>query len=353
MFGLRFIKVPPTAHIIQYRGGRIVREGTGISFFYYAPSTSLVLVPMGSTDVPFIFGEQTADYQTISLQGQITYRVADPKKLASLMNFTLTPNGRHYASDDPEKLPPRVINLVHVLARAEIERLPLRQALRASEPLVAAIRAQLAGSAELAALGLEVLGLSLLAIQPTPETARALEAETREELLKGADEAIFMRRNAAVEQERAIRENELNTEIAVENKKRQIRETQMEAEKAIQEKEAQLERARLETSIGLEESRKKLVALAAENARSEADTRSYGIATTMQALASADTKVLQALATSGMRPQQLIAFAFQELAAKADKIGNLNISPDLLSELLAQPTPPAPPAPPAQPKSGK
>lgn len=73
----------------------------------------------------------------------------------------------------------------------------------------------------------------------------------------------------------------------------------------------------------------------------------------MQALASADTKVLQALATSGMRPQQLIAFAFQELAAKADKIGNLNISPDLLSELLAQPTPPAPPAPPAPPKSGK
>ena len=42
-------------------------------------------------------------------------------------------------------------------------------------------------------------------------------------------------------------------------------------------------------------------------------------------------------ATSGMRPQQLIAFAFQELTAKADKIGNLNISPELLSELLANP----------------
>jgi hypothetical protein len=182
-----------------------------------------------------------------------------------------------------------------------------------------------------------VLGLSLLAIKPTPETARALEAETREQLLKGADEAIFMRRNAAVEQERAIKENELNTEIAVENKKRQIRETQMDAEKAVQEKQAQLERAQLETNIGLEQERKKLVALAAENARSESDTRAYGISTTMQALSSADASVLQALATSGMKPQQLIAFAFQELAAKADKIGNLNISPDLLSELLANP----------------
>ncbi|MEY5009604.1 MAG: hypothetical protein RLZZ253_743 [Verrucomicrobiota bacterium] len=337
MLGLRFIKIPPTTHVIQYSGGKVVREGAGISFFYYSPTTSLVAVPVGSTDMPFIFEEQTADYQSVSLQGQITYRIAEPKKLAALMDFTLDPSGRGYASEDPEKLPQRVINLVHVLARAEIEKLPLRQALRASEPLVSAIRSQLCTSAELAALGLEVLGLSLLAIKPTPETARALEAETREQLLKGADEAIFMRRNAAVEQERAIKENELNTEIAVENKKRQIRETQMDAEKAVQEKEAQLEHAKLETNIGLEEERKKLVALAAENAKAESDTRAYGILKTMQALSSADASVLQALATTGMKPQQLIAFAFQELAAKAEKIGNLNISPELLSELLANP----------------
>lgn len=339
MFGIRFIKIPPTTHVIQYAGGRVVREGTGLSFFYYAPTTSLVAVPVASTDVPFIFEEQTADYQSVSLQGQITYRIAQPKTLAALMDFTLAPNGRGYASEDPEKLPQRVINLMHVLARAEIEKLPLRQALRASEPLVAAIRGQLAAMPELGALGLEVLGLSLLAIKPTPETARALEAETREQLLRGADEAIHARRNAAVEQERAIKESELNTEIAVENKKRQIRETQMEAEKAVQEKQAELERARLAADIGLEEQRRKLVALAAENAKAEADTRAYGVSTTMQALGSADPRVLQALATTGMKPQQLIAFAFQELAARADKIGNLNISPELLAELLDKPAP--------------
>ena len=337
MFGIRFIKIPPTTHVIQYSGGKVVREGTGISFFYYSPTTSLVAVPVASTDVPFIFEEQTADYQSVSLQGQITYRIAEPKKLAALMDFTVATNGRGYASEDPEKLPQRVINLVHVLARAEIEKLPLKQALRASESLVASIRGQLAALPELSALGLEVLGLSLLAIKPTPETARALEAETREQLLKGADEAIFLRRNAAVEHERAIKENELNTEIAVENKKRQIRETQMDAERAVQEKQAQLERAKLETNIGLEEERKKLVTLAAENARAESDTRAYGISTTMQALSSADASVWQALATTGMKPQQLIAFAFQELATRADKIGTLNISPDLLSELMEKP----------------
>lgn len=336
MFGIRFIKIPPTTHIIQYSGGKIVREGTGLSFFYYAPTTSLVAIPVGSTDVPFIFAEQTGDYQSVSLQGQITYRIAEPQKVAALMDFTLASHGRGFASDDPEKLPQRVINLVHVLARAEIEKLPLKQALRGSESLVSMIRQQLDKSPEISALGLQIIGLSILAIKPTPETARALEAETREQLLKGADEAIYARRNAAVEQERSIKENELNTEIAVENKKRQIRETQMDAERAVQEKKAQLQRAQLETNIDLEDERKKLVALSTENARAESDARAYGISTVMRALASADASVLQALTTSGMKPEQLIAFAFQELAAKADKIGQLNISPDLLRELLSK-----------------
>jgi regulator of protease activity HflC (stomatin/prohibitin superfamily) len=334
MLGLRFIKTPPTTYLLQFRNGNIVREGTGLSFFYYAPTTSLVAIPVGSGDEPFIFEETTSDHQTITLQGQVTYRVAEPKKLAGLMNFTLAPNGHSYLSDDPEKLSQRVINLVHVLARAELEKLPLREAMRAAADIVANVRKALAASPEISALGIEVIGLSIVAIKPTPETARALEAETREQLLLKADEAIFLRRNAAVEQERAIKENELNTEIAVENKKRQIREAQMDAERAVQEKRHLLEAAALEAGIALEEKRKGFVTLAADNAKAEADARAYGVSATMQALGSADPKILQALANNGMKPEQLIAVAFQEIAGKADKIGELNISPDLLRELL-------------------
>src|SRR5712691_7543862 len=334
MFGIKFIKVQPTTYLLQYRGGKIVREGLGHSFFYYAPTTSLVAVPVASTDTPFIFQETTADFQNVTIQGQVTYRVGDPKRLASLLNYTLAPNGQTYASEDPEKLPERLIHVINVLARAELQKLPLREAIRASDALVQAVKARLVAAEEITSLGLEVLGLSILAIKPTPETARALEAETREKLFREADEAVYARRNSAVEQERAIKENELNTEIAVENKKRQIRETQMEANRAVQEKKHLVEKEALEANIGLEDRRKSLVTLAAENAKAEADARAYGVSTTMKALGSADTKILQALATTGMKPEQLIAFAFQELAAKADKIGQLNISPDLLRELM-------------------
>jgi hypothetical protein len=334
MIGLRFIKAEPTTYLLEFKAGKIVREGPGLSFFYYGPTTSLVAVPVGSTDVPFIFEETTADFQSVSVQGQLTYRVIDPKKLASLLNFTLDRAGETYASEDPKKLPMRVINIVNVLARGELQRMPLRQAIRGSATLVQVVTKHLADSAEIAQLGLEILGLSILAIKPTPETARALEAETREKLYREADEAIYSRRNSAVEQERAIKENELNTEIAVENKKRQIRETQMDAERAVQEKQTLLRNEEMSANIGLEEKRKELVNGASENSKAEADARSYGIAKTMQALGTADARILQALASSSMRPEQLIAFAFQELAGKADKIGQLNISPDLLRELM-------------------
>ena len=334
MFGIKFIKAQPTTYLLQYRGGKIVREGLGLSFFYYAPTASLVGVPVGSTDAPFIFQETTADFQTVTVQGQVTYRVGDPKRLAGLLNFTLTPGGNHYLSDDPKKLPERVIHVVNVLARAELQKLSLREALRASDEIVEAVKKRLTAADEIVSLGLEILGLSIVAVKPVPETARALEAEAREKLFRESDEAIYARRNAAVQQERAIKENELNTEIAVENKKRQIRETQMDAERGVQEKKKLLEQEVMVAKIGLEDERKKLVTLTAENARAEADARAYGVETTMKALAAADKTVIQALASASMKPEQLIAYAFQELAGKAEKIGQLNITPDLLRELL-------------------
>ncbi len=334
MFGIRFIKVEPTDFVLQFKRGKVIREGAGLSFFYFAPTTSLVRIPVGSVDVPFIFEEVTADFQQVTVQGQLTYRVAEAKKLSQLMNFTLAANGREYASDDPKKLPQRLINHVQVLTRASLKSLRLKSALGQSDTLVASLREGLQSADVIASLGIEVLGLSILAIKPTLETSRALEAEAREQVLREADEAIYARRNAAVEQERNIKENELNTEIAVENKKRQIKEAQMEAEKSVQQKKREIREAEMAARIAIEEKNKELVALSTANAREEADSKAYAIAVMMKALAGTDPKTLQALTSVGMQPGQLVALAFRELAENSDKIGQLNMSPDLLRELL-------------------
>ena len=342
MFGFRLIKVEPTDFVLQYKHGKVVREGAGLSFFCYAPTTSLVLVPIGSVDVPFIFEEVTADFQAVTVQGQLTYRVADPKQVAQLMNFTLAPNGRSYASDDPQKLPQRLINHAQVLTRASLKSLPLREALGQSEAMVTTLRERMQKAEVITSLGVEVLNLSILAIKPTPETARALEADARERILREADEALYARRNAAVEQERAIKENELNTEIAVELKQRQIKETQMEAEKSVRQKKHEIQEAEMAARIALEKKNKDLVALSTANAREEADAKAYALAAVMKSLAETDPRTVQALTSVGMDAGQLVALAFKELAEGAEKIGQLNVSPDLLRELLSRDEPQRP-----------
>lgn len=52
-----------------------------------------------------------------------------------------------------------------------------------------------------------------------------------------------------------------------------------------------------------------------------------------KAMESVDKEVLLAILLSGMDSKTLIAKAFNSLAENSDKIGNLNISPDLLETL--------------------
>lgn len=57
-------------------------------------------------------------------------------------------------------------------------------------------------------------------------------------------------------------------------------------------------------------------------ARAEAEAKAFGISAMMQAFAAAAPKILQALASVGMQPGQLMAQAFRELADNAGKIGH-------------------------------
>ena len=320
MFGIRFMKAAPTTYVLQFKNGRVRREGSGLSFFYYAPTSTLVTVPLASADVPFAFQESTADFQSITIQGQLTYRPADPKKLSAILDFSVSKEGV-YRTEDYRKLAERLVHTAQTLMRIETQKLNLRQALTSSSALSASVLAGLKSSEALAQLGLEVLNLSLLSLKPTPEMAKALEAEAREELQRRSDEAIYARRNNAVEQERRIRESELNTEIAVEEKRRQIRETQIAAD------------------IAIEQQRGALMEKRVENDRKEADSRAYALDATLKPVRNVDWKTLMAFSQNGGDPKTMIAMAFEEMASNAQKIGELNISPDLLRTLLSTPTP--------------
>ncbi|NPC55277.1 SPFH domain-containing protein [Caenimonas soli] len=344
MFGIQFIKTQPTIHLMQFRRGRVVREGAGLSFFYYAPSSSLVAVPIASQTSDFMLELVTSDFQSVTVQGEISYRVQDPRRTAALMDFSLAPNGKAYSSEDPQRLGDRVAIQAKVVIQQAVQALDLKQALKASATIARAAQQQLSSQAEIEALGLQVLGVSILAIKPTPDIARALEAEARESNLKAADDAVYLRRMASVQNERSIRQNELDTEIAVEQKKRQIQETQMEAKAAAMRRQNELRGEQMGSDIELEQRRKDLVEGQADNTRKLAEAEAHKVSTLMQALEKADPRVVQALASAGMQPAQLIAQAFGGIAEKAERIGQLNMSPELLNSLMATATVPAMPS---------
>lgn len=314
MFGFGYVKVPPTTFVMLYRNGKVKREGAGLSFFYFAPSSTIVAVPVASKDVPFIFSETTADFQAVSVQGHLTFRVGDPRRLAGVLDHSL--EGGEYATDDPAKVSLRISQAAQAATRGEIQSRPLRATLADADAIAGRVQSALSTSPDLAALGVEVLGLSILAVRPVPDTARALEAEAREQLLRQADDAVYSRRNNAVEQERRIKENELATEVAVEAKQREVEET------------------RLAGQIAIEERRRDLVAVESENTRTRADAQSYAADRQLEPLRSLDPKSLQVLAAGSADPRLLVAMAFQEIATNAAKVGTLNISPDLLETLL-------------------
>ncbi|HKK38349.1 MAG TPA: SPFH domain-containing protein [Cryomorphaceae bacterium] len=319
-------------YVLHFKNGVIKREGRGLSFFYFAPNSSIVAIPMGSNDLPFIFNESTNDYQTVNIQGQISYKISDPKTLADVLDFTVDDNGQ-YKKNDIEKLNQRIINEAQTATSSFIHEIKLKDAIRSAKSIEERIQEGLKSSHAIAMLGIDILGANILGIQATPEMSRALETETREKLQQEADQAIFERRNFAVEQERIIKETELNTEIAVEEKQKQIAEKKMESEVQKADNDRKLREMKLEADIVVENQRKQLIEQKTANDKKEAETQGYVTETTLKPYRNIDWKILTAL-NNNPDPKFNISLAFRELAENADKIGNLNISPELLDSLL-------------------
>jgi len=336
MFGMRYIKFDSMTYVIHYKNGRVKKEGRGLSFFYFEPNSSIAAIPMGSNDLPFIFNETTNDYQNISIQGQVTYKIGNPKQLAELLDFTVAGNGT-YKKNDSEKLNQRIINEAQTATSAFIHGLGLKESIRSAKTIKTNITEGLQDSPAISILGIEILTVNILAIKASPEMARALETETREKLSQEADQAVYERRNFAVEQERKIKETELNTEIAVEEKKKQIDEKKMEAEIQKAQNDRKLREMKVQADIAVEDQRTPLIEQKSANERKEADTQGYVVETTLKPYKEMDWKIITAL-INNTDPKFNIALAFRQLAENATKIGTLNISPELLESILTDKT---------------
>jgi len=280
-----YFKAEPTEYILAYANGRILRQGAGRAFWYWSPSTSISLIPISTTDALFVFNEKTSNFQAVTLQGQITFRITEPLTLATLLNFTINPSTRQYRSEDPAKLNQRIINVIQMHTRNELQGLSLEDALRSSTRLAETVLARIQQEPALRAMGIECVSLFFTSVKATPEITKALEAEYREALQQLADQAIYSRRADAVEQERKIKQNELSTQV------------------------------------DLEQRRQQLVDLEGENARKQAEFAAEAVRIQLVPYQALDTRLV-------------LALAFRDFAENSHKIGNLTITSEILERLL-------------------
>lgn len=296
MLNIGYFKGQPTEYIIKYSAGAIADEGPGLAFYYWRHKTQIVAVPTASADASFVFNEVAGNFQAVTIQGQLTYRIVSPKVVASRLNFAVDPARRTFLSKDPDQLAQRIINLVQMETRRQVLERPLEDALRDTQTIAAGVLERVQKGALLQQMGVELLNVYILSAKPTPEVGKALEAEHRESLLRRADQAIYARRAAAVEEERKIKENQLASDIA------------------------------------LEEGRKKFIDLQGENASLEAENR--GKALEKEASHQAKALSMQLDSYKGLDAKTILALGFKELGANAARVGSLNITTELLAGIL-------------------
>jgi len=293
---LGYYKGQPNDHIIKFVNGRVAREGDGISFFFMSHNTTIAAVPTTSRDANFVFNEITNSFQSVTIQGQCTYRIVNARLAAGLLNFTVDAWKGKYVSDDPERVPQRITNIIQMETRGEIQKRSLEETLGQTESIAASVLRRIREGGLLDPIGVEILNIYFVAAKPTPEVGKALEAQYRESLLRKADEAIYARRAAAVEEERKIKENELSTDIT------------------------------------LEQRRHELIDLQGTNTLQEAEFRGQALVQEGDYKAQAIERELSAY--RGQDPRLMLALAMKELGANAGNIGNLTVTTEMLSSLL-------------------
>ena len=318
---LRHLRAGPTAHVRHVRNGTLLHDGPGQAFWFRPLKAALSEVPIDDREQPLLFHGRTLDFQDVTVQATVTYRVADPALAAARIDFGLDPDRGTWNATPLEQLGSLLTELAQQHALDLLARLTLKQALAEG---MAAVRERIAAGlgddVRLADTGLALVDVRVVAVRAEPDVERALQTPTREQVQQDADRATYERRAVAVERERAIAENELQNQIELARREAQLVEQRGRNGRTRATEEA----AAARIGAGGQAERRRLLADA------DAD------ATRVLGAAEAEVEAARLAAYRDMETATLVALALKELAGSLPQIGSLTLAPDLLAPVLAR-----------------
>jgi len=320
MMWMRHLRSEPTAHVLRYRKGRLLQSGTGLAFWFYPMNAAVAEVPTDGRELPFLVHGKSADFQDVAVQGEIHYRIANPEALAGRIDFSIDLATGRVLKNPLDQVATMLTGQCQQAAVQRVTGVNIRELLVEGPAVIRAhLEAEFRDDARLTEMGIEVVTVRVAAVSPTAELEKALQTPTREQLQQTADQAIFERRAVAVEKERAIAENELQSQIELARREETLIEQQGQNARRRAEEEAAAEVVGAET-------RAKTVRMGAE-ARAEQIRLVEGAKVAAEGDRLAEYRELA--------PEVILGLAAQELAGKLTTIEHLNVTPDMLATGLA------------------
>ncbi|WOP19136.1 SPFH domain-containing protein [Raineyella sp. LH-20] len=316
---VRHLRGSSTAHVEQIRDGRPVRAGVGASFWFRPLSAVLNEVPVDDRELPLLFHARTSDFQDVTVQATMTYRVTDPATAAGRIDFSIDPETGRWRGTPLDQVAGLLTESAQQYAIDLLATADLTAAMAGGVgPIRTVITEGLRGDGRLAETGITVVGVRVVAVRPAPEVEKALRTPTREQVQQEADKATFERRAVAVERERAIGENELQTQIELAR-----REEQLVSQRGANSRREAEENAAA-GAIAADAEARRTITLAEARAES---TRLAGVA-------AGDAEAAKVAAYRDAPETILLALAVKDLAANLPTIETLVLSPDLISQAL-------------------
>jgi regulator of protease activity HflC (stomatin/prohibitin superfamily) len=319
--GLRHLRGGPTTYVRHLRRGRVEHEGTGVSFWFRPLSAVISELPVDDRELPLMFHARTVDFQDVTVQATVTFRITDPALASTRLDFSIHPDTGAWRATPLEQVAGMLTESAQQHALELLARTPLAEALVDGVGSVRQrVAAGLTDDPRLAETGLAMIGVRVIAIRPEPEMEKALQTPTREQVQQEADRATFERRAVAVERERAISENELQSQIELARREEQL--VAQRGANARRQAEEVAAAGRIEADA--QAAREQLLAEARANG-----TRAMG-----EAQAAAEAARLAAY--RDLSDATLLGLAAKELAANVGKVGSIVLTPDLLAPVLAR-----------------
>jgi len=317
---VRHFRGTPTGYVVHLQRGKVSHQGTGTSFWFRPLPAVISEIPVDDRELPLIVHARTADFQDVTVQATVTYRFSDPAQVSERLDFSIDTDRGTWNGNPLDQVARLLSELAQQHVVDQLAAMPLSAALAGGVgPLRASLAGGLATDARLAQTGISALDVRVVALRPEPEVERALQTPTRERVQTEADKATYERRALAVEQERTISENELQSKIEL-----AVREEQLVAQ------EGANQRRRAEEAAAADR-------ISAQSDADQVVLRAQAKAEATQAIgeAEAGAEAARMRAVEGVDPAVLAALALTPLAENLPQIGSLTLSPDLLSSALA------------------